>query len=92
MDNRQEYVNRMKEHQLKFDELREAIVRDTNAMIEANGIISPQIDYQFKSIEGFADEISIFGAWIRDRVEGRNPLHTRANISSKVRKALGFYK
>ena len=89
---KQEYISRMKEHQSKFEELREAIVKDTNAMIEENGKIDPQIDYQFKSIEGFTDDISIFGAWIIDRVEGRNPLHTRANVSSKVRKALGYYK
>lgn len=89
---KQEYTNRMKEHQLKFEELRELIVKDTNAMIEENGKMDPQIDYQAKPIEGFADEISVFGAWIRDSVEGRNPLHTRANISSKIRKALGFYQ
>ena len=89
---KQEYTNRMTAHQVKFEELRDAIVKDTNDMIEENGRINPQIDYQAKSIEYFADEIATFGAWIRDRVEGRNPLHTRANISSKIRKALGYYK
>ena len=89
---KQEYISRMKEHQAKFEELQEAIVKDTNATIEENGSINPQIHYEAKPIESFADEISTFGAWIRDRVEGRNPLHTRANVSSKVRKALGFYK
>ena len=90
---KKEYLAKMAQHEIKFDELWQEIQRDTNRLIEDSGHLEMQSDYMIvHPIDRFADYIAKCGAWVRDRTSGKNPLTTRANVSSKIRKALGYYK
>ena len=46
-------------------------------------------DFRFNS-ESTVDSLALLAAWIYDRVSGYTPRKTRGNLTSKIRKALGY--
>ena len=88
----QEYIERMKAHENKFDELWQEIVKDTNNFVKENEEVSM---YSFQNnVSKFVDQLSLSGAWVQDRINGKsgvyyNPKY-RGSLTKKIRKALGY--
>ena len=81
------YIKRMKSHEDKFDILWAKIVKDTNEFIKDNpdvGMYSLQ-----NNIEKFSDSMTLSGAWIQDRINGKT-WNNRSSLTKKIRKALGY--
>ena len=80
------YVKKMKAHEERFDKLWRKIVDDTNEFIDKN----PETTmYSLNRVERMSDYICLSGAWIKDRINHKNP-KDRGSLTKKIRKALGF--
>jgi len=85
------YLFAMQEHEKKFKNLWIDIVKDTNSFIKSNGPVDVSENILFyNNIEKFADNLSLTGSWIIDRLRGINTLSDKKSLSRKVRKALGY--
>lgn len=82
----EEYQNKMKAHQEQFDKLWEEMVKDTNDFLKDN---PEKTMYSLITVEAFADDLAVSGAWVHDRINGLNP-RTDGKMTPLIRKALGF--
>jgi hypothetical protein len=80
-----QYEAKMKKHEQAFDKLWMKMVDDTNQFIKDNPDIGM---YQFQnSIEKFSDHLSLSGAWIVDRINGKSGV---MNANNKLYKNIFF--
>ena len=77
----------MKQHEATMDRLWRKIVDDTNEFIQKNPEIS--MSSFTNNVENFSDDLCLKGAWIQDRINGKNR-RDRGSLTKKIRKALGF--
>ena len=89
------YLKRMKQHEATFDRLWVKITTETNQFIQDNP--TERIGYYDQGgnrIEAFVDQLSLSGAWIRDRLDGKSGRphsnNYRGSLTKKIRKALGY--
>ena len=80
------YEKRMEQHQKTFEKLWQKIVIDTNNFIERN---PEKTMYSLVNVEKFADGLTLSGAWIYDRINGKNQ-NSKGALTKKIRKVLGF--
>jgi hypothetical protein len=86
------YEAKMKKHEQQFDKLWTKIVSDTNKFIQDNPETSM---YSLQNtIEKFADQLVLSGAWIPDRINGYSGVPSgnkySKSLTKKVRKSLGY--
>lgn len=88
----EQYIKKMKEHESKFDKIWQDIVKDTNQFIADNPDVGMYLLQN--NVEKFVDQLSLSGAWIHDRIEGKSGVPSnknyRGSLSKKIRKALGY--
>ena len=82
------YEKQMEKRMAQVSKQRKKMVHLTNEFIGDNpevGMYSLQ-----NSVEKIADDLSLFGAWLYDRI---NNVHYRdkKSMTNKIRKALGYY-
>lgn len=89
--NKQEFAQKMTEHEQQFDELWSKIVTDTNDFIRENGNDAPG---NIGRTDRFIDGLCLAGAWISDRLNGFNGTPQMGNynksLTKKIRKGLGY--
>ena len=88
---KQDFTERMKQHESKFDAIWQDIVSDVNEYIKDN---PEETMYSLNSVDKFTDSLCLSGAWIQDRINGKsgvssNPKY-RGSLTKKIRKALGY--
>ena len=86
------YIRRMEKHSKAFDKLWDKIVADTNNFIKSNSDTSCYLlDTKVTSL---IDNLSLSGAWIQDRINGKSGVtgdkNYRGSLTKKIRQALGY--
>ena len=85
---KEEYINKMKQHEIEFELLWRKIVDDTNDFIKDNpdGVYT---DVFTNNVEIFIDTLCLSGAWIHDRLNNKKP-RDRGSLTKNIRKVLGY--
>ena len=90
---KQEFAEKMTEHEKAFNELWSKIVIDTNEFLKENERLSEPIG-NIGRIDGFIDSLCLSGSWIEDRLNGFSGLPKtngyNKSRTKKIRKALGY--
>ena len=87
-------IKKMTAHEKKFDLLWSKMVQDVNQYLTDNPEEKSFYPFENTKIDKFCDSLSLSGAWIYDRLDGKsgNP-HAKEYKGSRtkgVRKALGY--
>jgi len=85
---KEEYINKMKQHEIEFELLWRKIVDDTNDFIKDNPD-GKCTDVFTNDVELFIDTLCLSGAWIQDRLNNKKP-RDRGSLRKKIRKVLGY--
>lgn len=85
---KEEYINKMKQHEIEFELLWRKIVDDTNDFIKDNPD-GKCTDAFTNNVELFIDTLCLSGAWIQDRLNNKKP-RDRGSITKNIRKVLGY--
>lgn len=84
---KEEYINKMKQHEIKFELLWRKIVDDTNDFKNNPEIIC--MHTFTNNIGRFIDTLCLSGAWIQDRLNNKKP-KDRGSLTKNIRKVLGY--
>lgn len=85
---KEEYINKMRQHEIEFELLWRKIVDDTNDFIKDNPD-GKCADMFTNDVELFIDTLCLSGAWIQDRLNNKKP-RDRGSLIKNIRKVLGY--
>lgn len=83
--NKQEFEIKMKQHEVEFNKLMDAIKTDVIFFADLNPSVTT---YDLNTTSHFSDNICESGAWIIDKINGE--IGSKKSLVKKIRKALGF--